>query len=77
MMHKVLSSVIEYMVEVARFKSSLWDVAETEEHRGKGRAPKEWNVCSFVLGHEVKSRMTVRSVYAWMESYQILRNMLD
>lgn len=50
--------------------SILWDVAGTEEHRGKGGAPKGWDVCSFVLGHSVNSRMTVRSVFAWMESYQ-------
>lgn len=52
--------------------SNLCDMADIGDHRRKGRAPKEWDVCSLILGHEVKSRMTVRNANAWMESYQIL-----
>lgn len=51
--------------------SSLLDVADTDECRRKGRAPKEPDGCSLVFGHTVNNRMTVRSVIAWMESYQI------
>lgn len=49
------------MVEVAQIMSRLWDVAGTEEHSGKGGAPKERDDCSSFLGHAVNSRMTVRS----------------
>lgn len=63
------------MVEVAQIISKLWDVAGTGEHRRKGGAPKEGNVCSFVLGHSVNSRMTVRSaVRGWRAIGMIKQN---
>lgn len=46
-------------IEVARFKSILFDVAGTDENRRKGRAPKGYVSCGLPLGHTVKNRMTV------------------
>jgi len=46
-------------IEVAFFKSIFSDVAGTEEEEGKGKTPKEEMSCISILGHAIKSRMTV------------------
>ncbi len=46
-------------IEVAYFKSILSDVTGTEEESGKGKTPKEEMTCKSILGHAIKSRMTV------------------
>ena len=46
-------------IEVAYFKSIFLDVTGTEEGRRKGNTPKDETSCMSILGHTVKSRMTV------------------
>lgn len=46
-------------IEVAFFKSIFSDVTGTEEGRRKGKTPKEEMSCTLILGHTIKSRMTV------------------
>ena len=46
-------------IEVAFFKSIFSDVTGTGEEQRKGKTPKEERSCKSILGHAVKSRMTV------------------
>lgn len=46
-------------VEVAFFNSILPDATGAVDRRGKGKTPKEEMTCKSILGHAVKSRMTV------------------
>jgi len=46
-------------IEVAFFKSILFDAAGAEDEGRKGNTPKEEIVCRSILGHMVKSHMTV------------------
>ncbi len=47
------------LIEVAFSISKDMDVAGTEEVTGKEKTPKGETVCTFFLGHAVKSCMTV------------------
>lgn len=49
----------EIKIEVAFFMSNFSDAAGAGEGRGKGKTPKEEMTCQSILGHAVKSRMTV------------------
>ncbi len=46
-------------IEVAFFKSISSDVTGTDEEGRKGQTPKEEMSCTSILGHTIKSRMTV------------------
>jgi len=50
---------VTWEIEVAFLRSTLFDVAGTGERREKGDTPKEEISCGSILGHAVKSRMTV------------------
>lgn len=49
----------EIKIEVAFFMSNFSDAAGASEGKGKGNTPKEKMTCQSILGHAVKSRMTV------------------
>ncbi|MBR1930377.1 MAG: hypothetical protein IJ833_02740 [Lachnospiraceae bacterium] len=46
-------------IEVAFFKSISADAAGADEAEGKGKTPKDDISCKLILGHTIKSRMTV------------------
>ena len=50
---------IAVWIEVAQFMSNLCDVAETVEHKQKGRAPKGIVSANYDSGHRLKKSMTV------------------
>lgn len=50
---------MEKKIEVAFFKSILFDAAGAGDERKKGNTPKEEISCRSNLGHTVKSRVTV------------------
>ena len=58
---------VKSLIEVARFMSSRSDAAGAEEGLQKGRAPKGHIPVSVLLGHRIKSLMTV---IFWMGSYR-------
>ena len=47
------------VIEVAFFISILLDAAGADDGRRKEKMPKALDYCGFVLGHAVKSCMTV------------------
>lgn len=55
-------------IEVAYFMIIFSDVAGICEEERKGKTPKEEMSCASILGHTVKSRMTV--IQRWMGRYR-------
>ena len=55
----MIQTNINIEIEVACFMSSFPNTTGVCAGKGKGRTPKEERTCESILGHAVKSRMTV------------------